>query len=66
MAEAGDKTNGYAVDIIEGEGLDYAVRHYIDGSAFKDPETASLWTEAGQALNALVEHLENETGRDID
>lgn len=60
------RTNGDAVDIIENEGLDYAVRHYISGSAFKDPDTARLWTAADGALNALVNHLTAETGRDFD
>lgn len=59
-----DKTNGYAVDTIENEGLEYAVRHYIDGAEFKDPVTECLWTEAAQALGRLVKHLENETGRE--
>lgn len=59
------KPNGYAVDVIENEGTGYAVQHYIDGSEFKDPETARLWTEASDALNSLEEYLRNETGRDI-
>lgn len=64
---AGDRTNGYAADTIENEGLDYAVRHYIDGDAFKDPETARLWTEAANANQALVDYLKRETGReDLD
>lgn len=58
------KTNGYAVDTIEDEGLDYAVRHYIGGSAFKDPTTAELWDNAAKALHALVDYLKAETGRE--
>jgi hypothetical protein len=64
--EYGDKTNGYAVDTIENEGLEYAVRHYIDGNEFKDKETAFRWNRAALALDLLVEHLEKETGRKID
>lgn len=60
------KTNGYAVDRIENEGLEYAVRHYIEGDAFKDPVTARLWTAADCILTALVKHLESETGRTVD
>lgn len=60
-----DHTNGDAADIIEDEGLDYAVRHYISGDEFNDPTTEKLWTEADKALTALVQHLERETGRDI-
>ena len=58
-------TNGDAVDIIENEGLGYAVQHYCTGDYFKDPQTAKLWDEASNALNALSLYLENETGRDI-
>lgn len=61
-----DKTNGYAVDTIENEGLEYAVRHYCSGDEFKDEITAKLWNAADAAIDALVKYLENETGREID
>lgn len=64
--EKGEYTNGYAVDTIENEGIAYAVRHYIGGEYFKDPETAKLWSEADEALTKLVNYLQNETGREID
>lgn len=35
------KTNGYAVDTIENEGVAYAVMHYCDGSVFKDPRNST-------------------------
>lgn len=60
------ETNGYAIDTIENEGLAYAVRHYCNGSEFKDTQTALLWDKAQRALNELIEYLENETGREID
>lgn len=60
------ETNGYAVDTIENEGLAYAVRHYCSGSTFKDEDTAFLWDQAATALDALIRHLENETGREIE
>lgn len=59
------KTNGEAVDIIENEGLGYAVQHYISGDAFADPKTARLWNDADRALATLVTHLERETGREV-
>ena len=59
-------TNGDAIDLIENEGLDYAVRHYTSGSSFKDSDTGLLWDEAANALNNLVNHLERETGREVD
>lgn len=61
----GTRTNGYAVDVIENEGLGYAVKDYIHGGAFKDPETARLWTLAAETLEALEAHLRDETGRDF-
>lgn len=59
------RTNGDAVDIIENEGLGYAVQHYISGSAFADAKTARLWNAADSALTELAEHLARETGRDV-
>lgn len=65
MAEYGEATNGDAVDRIEQEGIGYAVRHYCDGSYFKDPVTADLWNKAEKALNDLCDYLERETGREV-
>jgi hypothetical protein len=62
----GDKTDGDAVDIIENEGLAYAVRHYCDGNDFASHETAFQWRRAALALDLLVEHLQKQTGREID
>lgn len=59
-------TNGDAVDIIENEGLEYAVRHYTSGDTFEDVSTTYLWNLAGTAMDALVLHLKKQTGRDID
>lgn len=59
-------TNGDAVDILDNEGVGYAVRHYTSGSAFKDPETRKLWDAADNALGELVTYLERETGREVE
>jgi hypothetical protein len=58
-------TNGDAADIIEDEGLGYAVQHYCSADSFKDPVTAELWDAADKALTALVAYIEKETGRDL-
>lgn len=58
-------TNGDAVDIIENEGLGYAVTSYCGGENFKDPVTAGLWSAAENVLTALTKHLERETGREV-
>lgn len=44
-------------DIVENEGLEYAVRHYMGADVIKNPETAKLWIEAEAALTALAKHL---------
>jgi len=58
-------TDGDAVDIIESEGMGYAVEHYCDGSNFESEETAKLWDAAQSALNDLRKHLERQTGREV-
>ena len=59
-------TNGEAIDIIENEGLGYAVQYYISGDKFKDPMTTAYWNAASTALTVLSEYLEHETGRELD
>lgn len=46
-----------ARDIIANEGLEYAVRRYVDADAFQNPETRRLWAAASRALDALAQHL---------
>jgi hypothetical protein len=57
-------TNGDATDIILDDGLAYAVRHFTDGDDMQDEKTGRLWDEAATALDALVDHLHAQTGRD--
>lgn len=64
MAEK-EYTNGDAVDIIENEGVGYAVQHYVSGSWFKDDTTERLWTNAANALELLQDYLRKDTGRDF-
>lgn len=53
-----DKMNDIEVrERVEQEGLDYAVRHYMDGRSIQNPVTAQLWDNAAAALNALAEYL---------
>lgn len=44
-------------EIVEDEGLDYAVRHYMSSDSIKSEETAQLWSAASDALEALAKHL---------
>jgi hypothetical protein len=47
-------------DIIENEGLEYAVLHYMDESSIDSTKTAKLWKVAREALQALSKHLKLE------
>lgn len=58
--------NETAIQIIQGEGLGYAVTDYATGSSFADPQTARLWHDAREALGALCDYLEEATGMEID
>ena len=50
--------NQEARNIIENEGLGYAVTGYIDGKYFKDPITRKLWEGAEKALSDLEIYLD--------
>lgn len=58
--------NDDAVNIIQSDGIGYAVQCYCKGDSFDDPETCRLWNAAAEALDNLEGHLERETGRTID
>lgn len=57
-------SNNEAINIIQSEGMGYAVQHFISGEAFKDPQTAALWNAAADALTKLETHLETTTGHE--
>lgn len=45
------------VDIIEEEGLGYAVQYYVNPDKIKNSDTYDLWKAAKEALNNLCLHL---------
>ena len=45
-------------DIINSEGLGYAVHGYLDADQIEDPELAKLWREADAALCAISDICE--------
>jgi hypothetical protein len=47
-------------NVIEDEGLDYAVRFYLSEKDIKSEETRQLWQTARVALEKLAAHLELE------
>jgi len=44
-------------DLIDNEGLGYAVYGYLSADRVEDPYTALLWSNAYVALAALDKHL---------
>jgi hypothetical protein len=46
-------------DIVENEGLDYAIQHYIVSESITDPELSQLWEEARTVLNEIDKRLED-------
>lgn len=44
-------------DIVENEGLGYAVVDYMSGDSIADPELAALWDQAAGLLNRIKEKL---------
>jgi len=53
----GNHSNIDAENIIENEGISYAVQHYISWKEFEDPKTRILWKNAEKALYELEEYL---------
>lgn len=47
-------------DIVESEGLGYAVLHYLRASRIKDAVLKELWYEAYRAMSKLEEFLEDQ------
>ncbi len=56
----GKLSNARAAQIINNEGIGYAVQSYIRGSEFSDPITVELWNSADNALCLLEEYLKEE------
>lgn len=44
-------------NIIDNEGLGYAVQWYLSADRIEDKDTADLWREAKKALDNLSLHL---------
>lgn len=44
-------------DIVETEGLGYAINHYLSSDRIRDPELAKLWKEARKAMSKITELL---------
>ena len=64
MAKAEQKSNQEVADIVEMEGLGYAVQHYLGAESIKDEKLAALWASAKEALNAIVAALPPPSGEE--
>lgn len=51
------KDNQLIKDIIEEEGLGYAIQHYISSKSIKDPKLAKLWIAAEEAMSKIIDYL---------
>lgn len=51
--------NTEIAEIVEREGLGYAVQWYMSGKNFKDKYLANLWDETKERLDEIEEILEN-------
>ncbi len=46
-------TNERLVDIVDSEGLGYAIQHYVSPEAIDDKALRALWEKAARAMNAI-------------
>jgi hypothetical protein len=53
MAANAKKSNRQVADIVEMEGLGYAVQNYMSADQIKDQKLAALWKTAKDALDAI-------------
>jgi len=59
-------SNKRARQIINQEGIGYAVQSYCYAEDFKDPQTVLLWQKACDALNELENYLEQDSSIEED
>jgi hypothetical protein len=51
-------------DIIETEGLSYAITEYLSPTNIRDEELATMWEEARDLLIRIEEYVDNHNGTD--
>jgi hypothetical protein len=49
-------------DIVEAEGLGYAIKDYLGAGRIADPELAAMWDEAKDLLIRIEEYIEMNQG----
>lgn len=46
-------SNRKVAQIVDSEGIGYAVQHYMSADSIADPELASLWQQAAEVLGKI-------------
>jgi hypothetical protein len=64
VAANAKKSNKQVADIVEMEGLGYAVQHYLSAEQIKDQKLAAHWRTAKDALDAIEALLPAGTSED--
>lgn len=44
--------------VVESEGLGYAIQHYLDAERIEDPEMAALWKQCAELMDQIDKKLE--------
>lgn len=47
-------------DIVQIEGLGYAIQHYMSGESIEDPELAQLWGKCAELMYEIERKLEGD------
>jgi len=55
-------TNEEVADVVENEGIGYAIQDYMDHKRIADKKLAKLWKEAGEKLDAITDILDEAEG----
>jgi hypothetical protein len=46
-------SNRTVAQIVDNEGIGYAIQHYMSADSIADPELAALWTQANEILSKI-------------
>ena len=58
------KTSEQVAQIVESEGLGYAIQSYLSPNEIKDKELADLWREAAEIMNEIEAYLRGDCNED--
>ncbi len=53
-------------DIVESEGLGYAIQDYLNADRIADPDLSEMWAKAAEQLNEITAYLEDNIFEDGD